>query len=66
MAKPGAQDITALKGFYQANKNIRMRRYFYGAGTFEAATTARRAHFDYVQGVGVAPPMPVAGKIFSV
>ena len=66
MAKPTVQDVTALKGFYQANKNIRMRRYFYGAGTFEAATAARRAHFDYVQGVGVAPPMPVAGKVFSV
>jgi len=66
MPNPTVQDITALKGFYQANKDIRMRRYFYGAGSFEAATAARRAHFDYVQGIGVAPPMPVAGKVFSV
>ena len=66
MANPTPADITALKGFMQANKGIRMRRYFYGAATFEAATAARRAQFDYVQGAGVAPAMPVAGKVFSV
>ncbi len=66
MANPTAKDITALKGFIQANKGIKMRRYFYGAASFEAATAARRAQFDYVQGAGVAPPMPVAGKVFSV
>lgn len=66
METPTASDVAALKGFMQANKGIRMRRYFYGAATFEAATAARRSRFDYVQGAGVAPPMPVAGKVFRV
>ena len=34
--------------------------------TAEAATAARRARFDYVQGAGLAPAMPVHGKVFSV
>lgn len=66
MSTPTPKDIEALKGFMQSNKGTRLRRYFYGAETFEAATAARRSRFDYVQGAGVAPPMPVAGKVFSV
>ena len=66
LAVPTAQNVTALKGFVQANRGIRMRRYFYGATTAEAATAARRARFDYVQGAGLAPAMPVHGKVFSV
>jgi len=66
MSVPTAQDVMALKGFIQGNRGIRMRRYFYGATSAEAATAARRAHFDYVQGTGLAPAMPVHGKVFSV
>lgn len=63
---PDARAVAALKGFVHANRGIRMRRYFYGAASFEAASAARRAQFDYVQGIGVAPSMPVAGKVFRV
>jgi len=66
MAAPTAKDVEGLRAFVVGNKGARMRRYFYGASTFEAATAARRARFDYVQGAGVAPAMPVAGKVFRV
>lgn len=66
IATPTAKDLTALKGFATANKGIRMRRYFYGAATVEAATAARKASFDYVQGSGVAPAMPIPGKVFRI
>lgn len=66
VARPGPGDVAALRGFIHANRGIRMRRYFYGAATIEAATAARRAQFDYVQGPAVAPAMPVAGKVFRV
>ena len=66
MDTPGHDDVAALKSFIHANRGIRMRRYFYGATSFEAASAARRARFDYVQGTGVAPAMPVAGKVFRV
>jgi hypothetical protein len=63
---PSAKDFVALKNFAAANKEIRMRRYFYGAATVEAATAARKARFDYVQGTGVAPAMPIPGKVFRI
>src|SRR3546814_19601898 len=66
MGTPGHGDVAALKSFIQANRGIRMRRYFYGAASFEAASAARRARFDYVQGAGVAPARPVAGQVFRV
>ena len=66
IATPATADVAALKGFIHANRGIRMRRYFYGAASFEASIAARRAQFDYVQGTGLAPSMPVAGKVFRV
>ncbi len=55
-----------MKAFSAANRSGKMRRYFYGATTFDAATAARRAQFDYVQGLGVAPSMPIHGKVFNI
>jgi hypothetical protein len=55
-----------LKDFSVANRAGKMRRYFYGAASFDAATAARRSQFDYVQGLGVAPSMPIHGKVFNI
>ncbi|SDF16092.1 MULTISPECIES: hypothetical protein [Thalassobaculum] len=68
-AKVGALTPKAakeLKEFSVGNRAGKMRRYFYGAATFDAATAARRAQFDYVQGLGVAPSMPIHGKVFNI
>lgn len=66
MDHPGAPDITAMKDFVVGNTSSHIRRYFVNAGTFDCATMARRARFDYVQGVGVAPAMPMHGKVFNI
>lgn len=66
IATPTTQDAIALKEFTSGNKAPKVRRYFYGAQTFDAATAARRAQFDYVQGTGVAPSMPIHGKVFNI
>ncbi|MCR9070184.1 MAG: hypothetical protein NXI18_00560 [Alphaproteobacteria bacterium] len=63
---PSLEAIKGIKEFSAGNKVGKMRRYFYGAQTFDAATAARRAHFDYVQGQGVAPSMPIHGKVFNI
>ncbi len=66
MADLTAEDVKALKAFAAGNRVAKMRRYFYGAQSFDAATAARRAGFDYVQGTGVAPSMPIHGKVFNI
>lgn len=60
------QAVKELKAFSTGNRAGKMRRYFYGAQSFDAATAARRAQFDYVQGLGVAPSMPIHGKVFNI
>ena len=60
------QGVSALRDFSRGNHSGKVRRYFYGAQNFDAATAARRAQFDYVQGVGVAPSMPIHGKVFKI
>ena len=60
------QNAKELKEFSTGNKAGKMRRYFYGAQSFDAATAARRSQFDYVQGLGVAPSMPIHGKVFNI
>ncbi|NQW08487.1 MAG: hypothetical protein HQ481_01200 [Alphaproteobacteria bacterium] len=64
--QPTINDINAMKGLMASNKKMKVRRYFHGASSVETATAARRTHFDYVQGAGVAPSMPIAGKVFTI
>jgi GGDEF domain-containing protein/EAL domain-containing protein (putative c-di-GMP-specific phosphodiesterase class I) len=66
LVAPTPDDLAKMKAFSSGNKKIKMRRYFYGAQTFDAATAARRCGFDYVQGPGVAPSMPIHGKVFNI
>lgn len=66
IATPTVEDVKTLRDFSTGNKVAKMRRYFYGAQSFDAATAARRAGFDYVQGTGVAPSMPMHGKVFNI
>lgn len=66
IATPTPQSVKELKAFSAGNRSGKMRRYFYGAQSFDAATAARRAQFDYVQGLGVAPSMPIHGKVFNI
>jgi len=66
MAEPGGSEFDAMKGFVAGNGSAKMRRYFFNAASFDAATMARRARFDYVEGAGVAPAMPVHGKVFNL
>jgi len=66
IATPTVETVKELKAFSAGNKAGKMRRYFYGATSFDAATAARRAQFDYVQGTGVAPSMPMHGKVFNI
>ncbi|MFX4222219.1 MAG: hypothetical protein ACMVO3_15260 [Thalassobaculum sp.] len=66
MGTPSLEAMKDLKEFSAGNRAGKMRRYFYGAQTFDAATAARRARFDYVQGLGVAPSMPIHGKVFNI
>ncbi|WPZ32998.1 hypothetical protein T8K17_17335 [Thalassobaculum sp. OXR-137] len=66
LGSPTVEGSKALRAFSTGNKAGKMRRYFYGAQTFDAATAARRAQFDYVQGLGVAPSMPIHGKVFNI
>lgn len=66
MDHPGPPDVSAMKEFVVGNKSRHIRRYFMNAGTFDCATMARRARFDYVQGIGVAPAMPMHGKVFNI
>src|SRR3546814_19204665 len=63
MGTPGHGDVAALKSFIQANRGNRMRRYFYGAASFEAASAPRHARSDYVQGAGCAPARSEKGRV---
>ena len=64
--QPTVNDIKVMKGLTATNQVAKIRRYFHGASSVETATAARRTHFDYVQGIGVAPSMPIAGKVFTI
>ena len=66
MPAPTPADLGKLKAFVDANQAAKIRRYFYGAESFDIATAARRTRFDYVQGAGVAPSMPIHGKVFNI
>lgn len=64
MEAASGTDFDVLKAFVSGNRSTRIRTYFRNAGSVESATMARRAKFDYIQGGGVAPAMPVHGKVF--
>ncbi|GAB4167228.1 MAG: hypothetical protein OHK0024_02240 [Thalassobaculales bacterium] len=64
LLQPTKPVVEALAGFAQAIRKKGTRSYFLNASTFEIATTAKRAGFDYVQGVAVAPPMAEPGRVF--
>lgn len=61
---PGREDVEHMLGFAKACDKARVRSIFYGAATFEAATAARRANYDYLQGAAVAPAVTDPGRVF--
>ncbi|MBU0723470.1 MAG: hypothetical protein KJ904_12100 [Alphaproteobacteria bacterium] len=61
---PNREDVVQMQGFAAAAGKARMRSVFYGASTFEAATAAKRTHFDYIQGAAVAPAVSEPGRVF--
>jgi hypothetical protein len=63
---PADLDHRALGAFLKRNRTGRVRSFFTGAATFDAASLASKAGFDYVQGAGVAPAMSQFGAAFSI
>ena len=55
-----------MKKFVDAAETSRLRCFFFNAPTVDTGMMAKRANFHYVAGPGVAPAMPVHGKIFSL
>ncbi|KZD05873.1 hypothetical protein [Oceanibaculum pacificum] len=61
---PKRDEYEQMQGFAAAAEKAHMRSVFYGAATFEAATAAKRARFDYIQGAAVAPAVSDPGRVF--
>ncbi len=59
-------DERAYGAFVERNRVGKSRGFFTEAETIDAATMARKAGFDYVQGIGVAPAMSQFGAVFSI
>ena len=66
MAVPTDKDHLAMSDFVVKNRAGKSRTFFTGTANFDVATAARKAHFDYVQGAGVAPAMSHFGVVFSI
>ena len=64
--QPSEEDVLALRKFIKSNEKAKLRGFFQGVRQPEAGMTARKCGFEYVQGPGVAPSMPMAGKVFKV
>jgi hypothetical protein len=60
------EDPLALSDFVVKNRAGRSRIFFINTVNFDAVLMARRAHFDYVQGVGVAPAVAQFGTVFWI
>lgn len=58
--------VEELSNFVVNNHGGRNRTFFFGAPDLDTATSARRVHYDYVDGPGVAPPLGSFGPVFSV
>lgn len=63
---PSPEDLVTMSDFVVKNRAGKSRTFFINTVNFDAASMARRAHFDYVQGVGVAPAMAQFGTVFSI
>lgn len=63
---PTDQEHLAISVFVDKNRVGKSRTFFTGTANFDVATAARKAHFDYVQGAGVAPAMSQFGTVFSI
>lgn len=66
MEAMSAENFNAIREFALKNGINRARTFFTDTPNFDVATAARRAQFDYVQGVGVAPAMHRFGAVFSI
>ena len=66
VAAPTDKQHLAMSDFVVKNRVGGARTFFTGTTTFDAATVARKVHFDYVQGAGVAPAMSQFGTVFSI
>jgi hypothetical protein len=66
VAVPTDKEHLAMSDFVVKNRAGRARTFFTGTANFDVATAARKAHFDYVQGAGVAPAMSQFGTVFSI
>jgi GGDEF domain-containing protein len=66
LTAPTEQDGQALSGFVKRNRVGRSRGFYTDAANFDAASLARKAGFDYVQGAAVAPAMSQFGAVFSI
>ena len=66
MVKGLPDDLLALSDFVVKNRAGRSRIFFINTVNFDAALMVRRAHFDYVQVVGVAPEVGQFGTVFWI
>ncbi|UUX50110.1 hypothetical protein NUH88_00095 [Nisaea acidiphila] len=58
--------VEELSNFVVNNHGGRNRTFFFGAPDLDTATSARKVHYDYVDGPGVAPALGSFGPVFSV
>jgi hypothetical protein len=66
MTGPTGKEHLAMSNFVVKNHVGKTRTFFTGITNFDVATAARKVHFDYVQGAGVAPAMSQFGTVFSI
>jgi hypothetical protein len=63
---PTDEEHLAMSEFVAKNRAGKSRTFFTGTANFDVATVARKVHFDYVQGAGVAPAMTEFGTVFAI
>tara|TARA_R110002012_G_scaffold49135_2_gene127222 strand:- start:864 stop:2084 length:1221 start_codon:yes stop_codon:yes gene_type:complete len=58
--------VEELSNFVVNNHGGRNRTFLLDAPDLDTATTARKVHYDYVDGRGVAPPLGAFGPVFKI
>lgn len=61
-----AQTVGQMSDFVVKNHGEGRRTFFFGARDLDAATTARKVHYDYVDGPGAVPAIASFGKVLRV
>ncbi|WP_193170819.1 hypothetical protein [Nisaea nitritireducens] len=58
--------VEELSNFVVKNNGGQKRTFIFEAPDLDTATTARKVHYDYVDGPGVAPALSAFGPVFKI